>query len=95
MGGLDMNVDTETLYELQNDLKLCRNAMDSATGYISREVSYAGNTLEGRQYSLSVEETNAACAIISASEDNLSALEKYLDKLQEAVEEYLKCVYGG
>lgn len=92
---MDMDVDTKVLNYLQNDLRVCQKSLGSASRDLSGSVSNAGQSLEGKQYSLSVQETESSCKIIDASANNLSSLEDYLSRLEADVNAYLKCKYKG
>lgn len=90
-----MDVDTKVLNYLQNDLRTCQKSLGGASRNLSSSVSSAGQSLEGKQYSLSVQETESSCKIIDASTNNLSSLEDYLSRLEADVNDYLKCKYKG
>ena len=92
---MDMDVDTTILREIEFSLYNCRNRFQEAEATITENVRRAGYSLEGRQYSLSVQETKASCEIIMTSADNLRRLEDHVNRLGQAVNEYLKCKYGG
>ena len=92
---MDMEVDTKVLDFIQKDLRACQKALLNAAGNLSNAVALAGQSLEGRQYSLSQQETNASCQIVDASAENLSILEDYISRLETDVNEYLKCKYTG
>lgn len=90
-----MEVDTRILHNIQNELRSCRKSLSGASSKMTSAVSNAGQSLEGKQYSLSVQETSASCKIIDASAGNLSSLEDYLGRLEADVNAYLKCKYKG
>jgi hypothetical protein len=90
---MDMEVDTRLLDELKAYITNCQTQLGYASSGMTSAVAAAGNSLEGKQYSLSVEETNASCGIINASANNLLILSQYLDRLNEQVQEYLRCKY--
>lgn len=90
-----MNVDTMVFGEFKEKLQRCARSLDEASNTLLQNVRRAGASLEGKQYSLSVQETNASCKIIDTSVENLSELKKYIEKLEEYVNEYLSCKYEG
>ena len=92
---MDMDVDTKVFDSLRNDLRANRRSLNDASLSMSSAVKSAGQSLEGRQYSLSVQETEASCKIIDASAKNLSILEDYINRLEADVNAYLKCKYNG
>lgn len=92
---MDMNVDTKAFASLRNDIDICQKRLQDASNSLNYAVSAAGQSLEGRQYSLSVEETQAACAVIDASVSNLSQMEMHLSRLEAHVMAYLNCKYNG
>ena len=92
---MDMEVDTRVLEELRAHISTCQNYLGGASSSMMSAVITAGNSLEGKQYSLSVEETNASCGIIDASANNLQILSQYLDLLNDQVQQYLECKYEG
>lgn len=92
---MDMDVDIRIFEYIKGHLNSCGNRLSFASSALSGAVSSAGQSLEGRQYSLSVQETNASRAIIDASVENLSLMKDYMDRLESDVNEYLKCTYQG
>lgn len=92
---MDMDIDTKVLNTIQNDLRTCEKLLSGASSDLTNSVSSAGENLEGRQYTLAVQETEASCKIIDASATNLSILAEYLSRLEADVNAYLKCKYRG
>lgn len=92
---MDMEVDTKVLDAIRNALGSCRSSLNGASNDLKTAVTNAGLSLEGRQYSLSVQETEASCGIVDASAKNLASLDDYVGRLKEDVECYLKCKYRG
>lgn len=92
---MDMEVDTKVLDAIRNALGLCRSVLNGASNDLKTAVTSAGQSLEGKQYSLSVQETDASCRIVDASANNISSLSDYIARLKEDVEGYLKCKYRG
>lgn len=90
-----MDVDTKVFDSLRNDLRVNRRSLSDASLSMSSAVKSAGQSLAGKQYSLSVQETEASCKIIDASAKNLSILEDYINRLEADVNAYLKCKYNG
>ena len=92
---MDINVDTQVFEEFKNNLKRCSLSLTETSNTLSQNVKLAGESLAGRQYALSVQETDASCKIIDASVENLEILGRYLGKLEEHVKTYLNCKYEG
>ena len=76
-------------------LNLDSECLRSSADTLQNEVRRAGESLEGRQYSLSVEASNASCEIVSACASNTDEVGKYLLRLQSHVDEYMRCKYRG
>lgn len=92
---MDMNVDTRVLESLRLYLRDCSNSLDGACNDLESFVIRANQTLEGQQYSISVDETKMSCKIINSSINNLSSLMNYLERLENDVNDYLSCKYRG
>lgn len=92
---MDIHVDTEIFSELKEKLRQCSRSLTETSNTLSQNVKSAGEYLAGRQYSLSVQETDASCKIVDASVENLEILGRYLGKLEEHVNTYLSCKYEG
>lgn len=92
---MDINVDSKVLKELANGLKGCRKKMTEASSSMRSFNRSMSSQLEGNQYNLSEEATNASCAKIDASCDDLGALTVFLENLAKHVEEYNTCKYTG
>jgi len=91
----DIHVETEIFAELKDKLKNCYQMLDDSANTLKQNVRVAGDSLEGNQYSLSVQETDASCKVITASVENMKSLEEHLGKLEEHVNTYLSCKYEG
>lgn len=92
---MDMDVDTERIELIRVDLKKCSNYLVNSANRLSHDVNVAGQSLEGRQYSLSVQETSASCNILDETTKNITKLDNHLIRLEEIVKKYLTCVYNG
>lgn len=93
MSNFDMAVDTAVFDDVNNTLSKCRSKLLESSDELLRFVDTAGQSLKGRQYALSVQETNATCTIVTASADNIELIKEHLVLLKEIVEEYLGCIY--
>lgn len=92
---MDIHIETEIFADLKENLKYCSRLLDDAANTLKQNVRVAGESLDGMQYSLSVQETDASCKIVDASVENLEILDKFLGKLEEHVNTYLSCKYEG
>ena len=92
---MDMYVDTKLFDHIRESLGACAGQLRSSADTLQNEVRRAGESLEGRQYSLSVEASNASCEIVSACASNADEVGKYLSRLQSHVDEYIRCKYRG
>ena len=90
---MDMCVETSTLLSIASKLESCSRTLDAASNNLKNDVNRAGYSLEGRQYSLSVEATDSTCEIANACSSNLCATASYLKDLERAVNKYLSCKY--
>lgn len=92
---MDMDVETGALAEIKGNVDSAARMLIGAAGQLSSEVINAGQNLEGRQYSLSVAETQQAEKVVEGACENMYRLSKHLDNLSKLVAEYLKCKYKG
>lgn len=92
---MDINVDTSIFSELNYYLNILKNNLQSASMELAEAVALAGASLEGKYYSLTVEETEQACKIINASVENIYLMQQYLNDLEDYANKYLECTYDG
>lgn len=88
-----VNVNTDFLDDLSQVLYWEAQTLETGSQEMCDYTKNASATLEGRQYSLSVSETDRVSNAMYDATTNMRKLASYTANLSEYIKEYLKCTY--
>ena len=90
-----MNVDYETLCELQHKLELIAHDLVNSTEQMTRALQNSQSFLAGNQYEKAKSITMTCLGISGKTANNIRHAMKYLEELKGIMETYGQCMYSG
>ena len=91
----DINVDSDTLYEIQYKLKLIFKDLTESADTMEKSLHECGSFLSGAQFNKAVAITENCIKQNRITGSNINHAIKYLEDIQDFLEEYGHYKYNG